>query len=154
MALTLDMLKEAVGRDPDYQDLIDKIRAGQKPDTASTLHQYRNVWQELSVLDGLVMRGDKIVIPQADLGNEVGNLRQWVVELAHEGHMGGPAAKRTLRKRLSLNGQLGGGQNQHLRTLSNPPHPSTPSRQLPPNPSSRWRLNTGAPNLTASTYWW
>ena len=33
MALTLDMLKEAVGRDPDYQDLIDKIRAGQKPDT-------------------------------------------------------------------------------------------------------------------------
>ena len=34
------------------------------------------------------MRGDKIVIPQADLGNEVGNLRQWVMELAHEGHIG------------------------------------------------------------------
>ena len=69
MALTLDMLQEAVGRDPDYQDLIDKIRAGQKPYTASALHEYRNVWQELRMLDGLVMRGDKIVIPQADLGN-------------------------------------------------------------------------------------
>ena len=100
MALTVDMLKIAVEEDQDYQTLIDMVRAGHKPDTASPLHQYRRVWQELSVLDGLVMREDRIVIPQADLGEEVGNLRQWVVELAHDGHVGGPAAKRTLRKRL------------------------------------------------------
>ena len=100
VALTLDMLKDAVGKDQNYQHLIDCVKAGHKPDTSSPLHQYRTVWSELSVLDGLVMRGDRIVIPQADLGDEVGNLRQWVVELAHEGHVGGPAAKRTLRKRM------------------------------------------------------
>ena len=32
----------------------------------------------------LVMRQDRIVIPQTDLGNDEGNLRQWVVDLAHE----------------------------------------------------------------------
>lgn len=100
VALTVDMLKEAVERDQNYQNLISCVRTGQKPDTSSSLHQYRTVWPELSVLDGLVMRGDRIIIPQADLGEEVGNLRQWVVELAHEGHVGGAAAKRTLRKRM------------------------------------------------------
>ena len=73
VALTVDMLKEAVGRDQNYQHLISCVRAGQKPDTSSSLHQYRTVWPELSVLDGLVMRGDRIIIPQADLGEEVGN---------------------------------------------------------------------------------
>ena len=99
-ALTIDMLKDAVAKDQDYQLLLDKIRSGHKPDPSSTLQQYRQVWEELSILHGVVMRQDRIVIPHADLGNDVGNLRQWVVELAHEGHVGGPAAKRLLRQRI------------------------------------------------------
>ena len=47
---------------------------------------------------------DGIVIPYADLGEDIGNLRQWVVELAHEVHVGGPAAKRLLRQRLWFSG--------------------------------------------------
>ena len=98
-ALTLDMLKEAVARDQDYQLLLEKIRTGHKPDTSSPLQQYRQVWEELSILHGLAMRQDRIVVPHADLGRDVGNLRQWLVELAHDGCVGGPAAKRLLRKR-------------------------------------------------------
>ena len=29
----------------------------------------------------------------SDLSEDIGNLRLWVVELAHEGNVGGPAAK-------------------------------------------------------------
>ena len=78
------------------------------------------------------MRGDKIVIPQADLGNEVGNLRQWVVELAHEGHMGGPAAKRTLRKRLwfpSMDSMV-----EARTSTCEPCQPSTPIHSTPETP--------------------
>ena len=58
------------------------------------------VWNELAVVDGLVLRGDRIVIPDGELGNDVGNMRQWVVELGHEGHQGTDAIKRLLRTRL------------------------------------------------------
>ena len=79
---------------------IKRVKRGQVPSQDSQLYQYHKVWAELSILDGLVMRGDKIFIPQADLGEGEGTLRQWVVELAHDGHVGGPATKRTLRKRI------------------------------------------------------
>lgn len=50
------------------------------------------------------MRGDRIIIPEANLGQDTANLRQWVVDLAHEGHVGAAAAKRLLRKRLWFSG--------------------------------------------------
>lgn len=48
------------------------------------------------------MRGDRIVISDAGLGGDMGNMRQWVVEPDHEGHVGAAAeaAKILLRKRL------------------------------------------------------
>ena len=118
-ALTIDMLKEVVEKDQDYQLLVHKVRAGHKPDPSSTLQQYRKVWEELSILHGRVMRQDRIVIPQADLGEDIGNLRQWVVELSHEGHVGGPAAKSLLKTEalVSRDGPDGGDKNQHLRWL-------------------------------------
>ena len=100
MTLTVETLKEAAAKDQDYQELVERVKGGQTPSQDSQLYQYHRVWAELSILDGLVMRGDKIVLPQADFGEGEGTLRQWVVELAHEGHVGGPATKRTLRKRI------------------------------------------------------
>jgi hypothetical protein len=38
-ALTIDMLKDAVAKDQDYQLLIEKIRTGPKPDPSSSLQQ-------------------------------------------------------------------------------------------------------------------
>ena len=86
-------LKEAAAKDQDYQELVERVKTGQVPAQDSQLYQYHKVWPELSILDGLVMKGDKIVIPQTDLGGEEGDFRHWVVELAHEGHVGGLATK-------------------------------------------------------------
>ena len=99
-ALSIDMLKEAANRDPVYQDLLTSIKKGRKPHNNDQLNEYNKVWNELTIMDGIVLRGDRIVIPASDLGNDVGNLRQWVVELGHEAHMGTPAIKRLLRSRL------------------------------------------------------
>ena len=67
MALSVDTLKEAAAKDQDYQELVERVKTGQVPAQDSQLYQYHKVWPELSILDGLVMRGDKIVIPQTDL---------------------------------------------------------------------------------------
>ena len=61
-----------------------RVKGGQTPSQDSQLYKYHRVWAELSKLNRLVMRGDRIVIPQADFGEGEGMLRQWVVELAQE----------------------------------------------------------------------
>ena len=58
------------------------------------------MWGELGLIDGLVCRGEKVVIPDAELARDGGNIRDWVVELGHDGHPGITAAKRLLRTRL------------------------------------------------------
>ena len=95
-ALSIDRLKEAAIRDETYQSPVQAVTSGSRPPSDGKLLPYIRIWPELSVLDGLVMRGERIVIPDADFGYDVGNMRQWVVELGHEGHVGAEAAKRLL----------------------------------------------------------
>ena len=40
--------------------------------------KYSNVFNELAVVDGLVLRGERIVVPQT--------LKKAMVKIAHEGH--------------------------------------------------------------------
>ena len=44
------------------------------------LRKYSNVFNELAVVDGLVLRGERIVVPQT--------LREAMVKIAHECHQG------------------------------------------------------------------
>ena len=44
------------------------------------LKQYSQVFQELSYIEGLVLQGSQIIIPKS--------LRNQVVDLCHEGHLG------------------------------------------------------------------
>ena len=55
------------------------------------------VWSELSILDGLVMRGARIVIPQAEFERDIGNICKWLVELGNDGHVRAPGIKNRLR---------------------------------------------------------
>lgn len=64
-------------------------RAGR---TEKDLKQYSQVFQELSYIDGLVMRGSQIVIPKS--------LRNRVVDLRHEGHLGIVKTKQLLRSKV------------------------------------------------------
>ena len=51
-------------------------------------------------MEGIVCRGERLVIPAGQLPRDEGNVRDWVVELGHSGHMGISATKRLLRHRL------------------------------------------------------
>ena len=44
------------------------------------MRKYSKVFNELAAVDGLVLRGERIVVPQT--------LREAMVKIAHEGHQG------------------------------------------------------------------
>ena len=98
-ALTLDHIKEGAASDPVYQKLVMAIRQGRK-DQDRDLRLYHHVWGELSLIDGLVCRGERIIIPAADLVRGGGNIRDWVVDLGHDGCPGITVAKRLITTRL------------------------------------------------------
>ena len=98
-ALTMKMLKEAAGNDPVYQRLINAILSGRKPADAE-MTSYTSIWDELSVVEGLVLRGERIVIPNGHVPQYDTNIREWIIDLGHSGHMGITATKRLLRLRL------------------------------------------------------
>lgn len=98
-AVTVDMLKEVAERDPSYISLREAVLAGKKTENPA-ISPYTSVWPELGVVDSLVCRGDRIVVPSADLAEETGNIRTWLVDIAHDGHHGEDAMKRCLRARL------------------------------------------------------
>ena len=98
-ALMLDHIKEGAALDPVYQKLAMDIRQGKK-DQDGDLRPYHHVWGELSLVDGLVCRGERIVIPDAELVRDGGNIRDWVVDLAHDGCPGITVAKRLISTRL------------------------------------------------------
>ena len=56
------------------------------------LSHYLGVKDELCVLDYLVLRGDRLVIPQS--------MREDVLRLAHEGHQGSVKTKNCLRAKV------------------------------------------------------
>ena len=98
-ALTEKKIQEVAQKDEKYQQLKSAVQAGKKPDDPN-LTAYTSVWNELAVINGLICRGERLVIPQGDLSEDEGTLREWVVDLGHSGHMGMAATKRLLRQRL------------------------------------------------------
>ena len=98
-ALSMELIKEAAETDPVYKKLINAVKKGNKK-LDRELIPYTFVWSELGILEGLVCRGERIVIPDGHLPMDEGNLRDWIVELGHSGHQGMDATKRLLRQRL------------------------------------------------------
>ena len=92
-SLTLKEIQQATACDSVFKKLIN----GLETDTIdcvneSDLRQFKHVIGELSVKDGVVMRGSRIVIPT--------KLQKRVVEIAHEGHQGLVKTKQLLRSRI------------------------------------------------------
>ena len=65
------------------------------------LRKNSNVLNELAVVDGLVLHGERIVVPQT--------LREAMVTIAHEGHQGIVRTKRDMSRnaRIGENGRNG-----------------------------------------------
>ena len=75
--ITRKLLRKETAKDETLQSLMEDIMLGKcRPE----LHRYQQVFAELTIVDGLVVRGEQIIIPQALQGE--------VIQLAHEGHQG------------------------------------------------------------------
>ena len=98
-AVSVEMLQEAAEKDRDYVRLRTAVREGQKP-SGGELTPYMSVWAELGVVDNLVCREDRLVVPSAEMGKKAGNIRTWLVDIAHDGHHGADAMKRYLSRSI------------------------------------------------------
>lgn len=56
---------------------------------AGIICKFKNIWDELSIIDGMLFRGDKVVIPT--------KLQRRILEIGHEGHLGITKTKKFLR---------------------------------------------------------
>ena len=79
-AVTRDQVKEATDEDPALVELKKCINQGWIDTKVSSIQGYRHIFHELTIVDGMVLRGDRVVVPA--------KLRQRMVEIAHEGHQG------------------------------------------------------------------
>ena len=87
-AVTLPILQRYTQQDKTLSQLVESIKTGRlQKDLASS--GFKECFHELSVQDGIVMRGDRIVIPR--------DLRPDVLEAAHLGHPGKESMIRQLR---------------------------------------------------------
>ena len=86
-AVTRDVLRKATTEDKTMQMLITDVQKGV---CRKALTRYQQVFPELTVVDGMVLRGEQLVIP--------GELQPIVVQLAHEGHLGYDKTISTLRE--------------------------------------------------------
>ena len=89
----------AATKDPTYQTIMKELRGGSKPSSKIPVG-YKRVWQELSIIDNILHKGNKIVLPFAAKHPEGMSLRTKALHIAHEGHPGITAMKQHLRARL------------------------------------------------------
>ena len=98
-AVTLDMIQKATSQDPTAKKLMKSIANGYI-DADGELKPYRKVFHELTAANGVILKGEKLYIPDSELSPGAGNLRQQCVELAHEGHQGETKTKKLLRAKV------------------------------------------------------
>ena len=88
-SLTPGDIEVASSKDPIVQQVRKAVTTGTK---AQAPADYKHIFEELSVVGFMVLRGCRILIP--------GSLRQQVLTLAHEGHQGIAKCKERLRSKV------------------------------------------------------
>ena len=88
-AISNEEIIVSTGNDRELQKLIKCVEEKSIDHKDADLRKYSNVFNELAVVDGLVLRGERIVVPQT--------LREAMVKIAYEGHQGIVRTKELLR---------------------------------------------------------
>ena len=91
-AITVSDLREATLSDLELQNLMLILVSQKWNGVEPEMLAYKNVKEELTIADGLILRGSRIVVPQC--------LRERAVKLAHAGHQGIVKTKSLLRESL------------------------------------------------------
>ena len=77
-AITLDIVKAGMMKDKEMKLLSKLVISHNKVECQKKLPEYHNIFDDLTVIDGVVMKGNQLVIPKS--------LRADVIGLSHEGH--------------------------------------------------------------------
>ena len=84
-------------QDRTYQETIKLLKEGKRPKEKSP---YTRSWDELCVVDDLILKGERIVIPDTEEETGKGNIREHLLDIAHEGHPGSTVMKKYMRSRV------------------------------------------------------
>ena len=95
----MDMVRNATNKDSTAKKLMNSIAKGYI-EADEELKPYRKVFHELTAANGIILKGDKLYIPDSELKPGSGNLQQHCVELAHKGHQGETKTKKLLRAKV------------------------------------------------------
>ena len=90
IAITLDMVKRETKLDDELQLLIKYILSRDKTGCQKNLSKFYNVFSDLTVIDGIVMKQHQLVVPKS--------LQAEVIGLSHEGHQYGEKTLSLLRQ--------------------------------------------------------
>jgi hypothetical protein len=91
-AITLSELQEATEKDPVMKLLFPIIQNSNKAQCKKTAPEFFNVFDELCIADGLILRDNRIVLPK--------ELQKRAVDICHEGHLGIVKTKQLLRSKV------------------------------------------------------
>ena len=86
-SISIEEMKQAVKEDSAMQKLSQCMKGGQMG-SAKDINGYKNVFQELTLVDELIMRGERMVVPE--------KLQKRMIQMAHEGHQGVVQTKQML----------------------------------------------------------
>ena len=79
-AVTLDKIRECNSRCPQVQELMIALKQGYVNKSQLKLQPFKKILEEMSVENGIVLRGEKVVIPE--------ELQKEIIQIAHETHVG------------------------------------------------------------------
>ncbi|PAA47987.1 hypothetical protein BOX15_Mlig015622g2, partial [Macrostomum lignano] len=122
--LALQQLKDATTRDGALQAAISALRGGKWDLREATLRSLHAVKQELSAADGILLRGQRIVVPEA--------LQLTVLRLAHQGHQGAKKTQARLSAKVWWPGMA--GQAQRMCNVCLPCQAASHQAEVPAAP--------------------
>ena len=90
--LSCEMIRDSTSSDSLMQELIDAIITQRWHKRSEGIKPYQMLKTELSIVNGLVMRGDRIIVPN--------KYQQRAVDIAHSSHQGMTKTKNLMRETL------------------------------------------------------
>ena len=92
-AITVETMQQSTSASEEMNNLRKAIDIGYIPIAhTKQLHSYKKLLSELSVEEGLIMRGERIVVPP--------EIRSKVVKVAHESHLGAVKTKQLIKETM------------------------------------------------------
>ena len=98
-AIKIKEIREIASKDEAYMTTMEQVKKGCTNKKAIP-KEYQKVFNELCICNNILMKGDQIVLPNAERGVGEGNIRSQILDIAHQGHPGTSAMKRQLRSRV------------------------------------------------------